>query len=93
MKIMSKRNQIVKSVLQGNTLENTKSKIMSEKKCLEDELKVSVSKKRPKFKAGTDLATSVNSLHVDSSKEETEDSEIIKISLHMVSKSCVEVCD
>jgi len=35
----------------------------------------------------------VNSLHVDSSKEETEDSEIIKISLQLVSKSCVEVCD
>jgi len=66
---------------------------MSEKKCLEDELKVSVSKRRPKFKAGTELANSVNAIHVDSSEEITEDSEIIKISLHMVSKSCVEVRD
>lgn len=66
---------------------------MSEKKCLEDELKVSVSKKRPKFKAGTGLANSVNAIHVDSSEEITEDSEIIKISLHMVSKSCVGVSE
>ena len=61
------------------------------KKCKTDELNVSVSKKGPKFKAGTELANTVNSLHVDSSRDETEDSEIIKISLQLVSKSCVEV--
>jgi hypothetical protein len=66
---------------------------MLDTKCLEDELKVSVSKKRPRFKAGTELANSVNSIHVDSSNDVTEDSEIIKISLHVVSKSCVEVCE
>jgi hypothetical protein len=63
------------------------------KKCLEDELKVSVSKRRPKFKAGTELGNSVNSIHVDSNEEITEDSEIIKITLHMVSKSCVGVSE
>jgi len=66
---------------------------MSEKKCLNEELLVNVSKRRPKFKAGTELANSVNMVDVDSSKDVTDEAEIIKISLHMVSKSCVEVCE
>lgn len=61
---------------------------MSEKKCLEDELIVNVTKKGPKFKAGSDLANSVHLMDVDSSKEENEDSEIIKVSIRMSEKSC-----
>jgi len=66
---------------------------MSEKKCLNEELLVNVSKRRPKFKAGTELANSVNMVDVDSSKDVTEDSEIIKISIRLTEKTCVEVCD
>jgi len=52
-------------------------------------LKVSVSKKRPKFKAGTELANSVNMVDVDSSKDVTEEAEIIKISIRLTEKTCV----
>lgn len=62
---------------------------MSEEKCLKEELLVSVSKRRPKFKAGTELANSVNMVDVDSSKDVTEDSEIIKISIRLTEKTCV----
>ncbi|PKR81762.1 hypothetical protein CW751_00020 [Brumimicrobium salinarum] len=66
---------------------------MSEEKCLNEEMLVNVSKRRPKFKAGTELANSVNMVDVDSSKDVTEDSEIIKISIRLTEKTCVEVCD
>ncbi|PKR80731.1 hypothetical protein CW751_08140 [Brumimicrobium salinarum] len=63
---------------------------MSEKKSLNDELIVNVSRARPKFKAGSELAKSVNLMDVDSSKNVTEDAEIIKVSMRMSTRTCFE---
>lgn len=62
---------------------------MSEKKCLNEELLVNVSKRRPKFKVGAELATSVNMVDVDSIKDVTDEAEIIKISIRLTEKTCV----
>jgi len=62
---------------------------MSEVDNAKDELIVQVKKKkRPKFKAGSDLANSVNRMVVDWDNElnEDENSETLKISLHLTSE-------
>jgi len=47
------------------------------------ELIVNVKKKDPKFKAGSELASSVNMIDVDWDLEETENSGTINISLRL----------
>ena len=62
---------------------------MSEVDNAKDELIVQVKKKkRPKFKAGSDLANSVNRMVVDWDNElnEDENSETLTISLHLTSE-------
>ena len=65
-----------------------KSKIMSEKECLDNELIVNVMKRTPKFKPGSELAKSVNLVDAGWEEEQTEDSDVIKISLRLSSKVC-----
>lgn len=78
----------VKPVLWAYAWRTLNLKTMLEKKCLGNELKVTVSRKGPKFKGGSDLAESVNLVQLDTSFEETQDEEIVKVSLLLTSKSC-----
>jgi len=60
---------------------------MSETVNAKDELILELKKKkRPKFKAGSELASSVNRMVVDWDKEEDEESETLTISLHLTSE-------
>ena len=67
-------------------MEDTTFKVMSEIGNVKDDLIVEVKKKRPKFKAGSELAGSVNRMAVDWDKEEDEESETLTISLHLTSE-------
>ena len=70
-------------------MENTKFKIMSETANVKDELIVELKKKKkPKFKAGSELASSVNRMSIDWDNELDEDlnSETLTISIHLTSE-------
>lgn len=60
---------------------------MSEKDNVKDELIVNVIKKGPKFKAGSDLASSVNRMNVEWDNEVEEKTQTLTISLHLGSDS------
>ena len=62
---------------------------MSETANVKDELIVELKKKKkPKFKAGSELASSVNRMSIDWDNELDEDlnSETLKISIHLTSE-------
>ena len=59
---------------------------MSEIDNVKDELIVNVTKKEPKFKAGSELASSVNRMSVDWDNEVDEDTQTLTISLHLGSE-------
>ena len=59
---------------------------MSEIDNVKDELIVNVTKKEPKFKAGSELASSVNRMSVDWDNEVEEDTQTLSISLHLTSE-------
>ena len=61
---------------------------MSEIDNVKDELIVNVTKKEPKFKAGSELASSVNRMSIDWDNELDEDlnSETLTISIHLTSE-------
>lgn len=70
-------------------MEDTKFRIMSETVNVKDELIVELKKKkRPKFKAGSELAGSVNRMAVDWDNEldEDENSETLTVSIHLTSE-------
>jgi hypothetical protein len=70
-------------------MEDTKFKIMSETVNVKDELIVELKKKkRPKFKAGSELASSVNRMVVDwdNDLDEDENLETLSISIHLTSE-------
>jgi len=59
---------------------------MSKLDNVKDELIVNVMKKGPKFKAGSELASSVNRMSVDWDNEVEEDTQTLSISLHLTSE-------
>jgi hypothetical protein len=59
------------------------------KECKEDGLIIKVrAKKKPRFKAGTELGNSVNSIMVDVDQEICEDSETILLEMKISSEVC-----
>lgn len=59
------------------------------KECQSDDLQIKVRAKRaPKFKAGTELANSVNSIMVDVDQEACENSETIALDIRISKEVC-----
>ena len=63
-------------------------RVNEKQRCLSSELILNVKKKQPKFKAGAELSSSVNLVDVGYSMEQTDDSYILDLSLHLKNVAC-----
>lgn len=62
---------------------------MQTEKCNKSDLTVQVrSKRRPRFKAGSELSGKVNLVAIDFNEEITEEMEMVELKLQLTSESC-----
>ncbi len=69
---------------------------MNAEKCSQSDLIVNVrSRRRPRFKAGSELSGKVNLVEVDYNEEITDETELVEVKLVLTSKACsaAEVCE
>ena len=59
----------------------------TENQTVGSELILNVKKKRPKFKAGAELSSTVNAVDVGWMEEHTEDAVILTVNLHLAAKA------
>ncbi len=62
---------------------------MLENKCTKSQTEVIVkSRRRPRFKAGSDLSTKVNRVAVEVNEESLQDHELIEVKIHLLREEC-----
>lgn len=64
---------------------------MLENKCTQSQTEVIVkSRRRPRFKAGSDLSTRVNRVVVEINEESIQENELIEVKVHLLREECEE---
>lgn len=67
---------------------------MIKENCSKSDLQVSVkARRRPRFKAGSDLSSKVNFVDVDFNEELNEDHELVEVKISLSSERCSEESD
>ena len=63
---------------------------MTKDNCSKSDLTVALkTRRRPRFKAGSELSGKVNRVEVEFNEEFTEDSELMEIKINLMSEACV----
>ncbi len=63
---------------------------MTKDNCSKSDLTVALkTRRRPRFKAGSDLSSKVNRVEVEFNENITDDSELMEIKINLISEACV----